>query len=78
MHNIILRLRGVMVPNCNDSLVDIAMDDVMYTSPEAMCCRDLPSNINLRDEALLCVTDLIDCCESPHKVRGDWYYPHRL
>ena len=52
------------------------IDDVMYTSPQATCCRDLPSNTNPRDEALLCVTDLMDCCESPHTVRGDWYYPN--
>ena len=52
------------------------IDDVMYTSPQAACCRDLPSNTNPRDEALLCVTDLMDCCESPHTVRGDWYYPN--
>ena len=58
----------------NDSLVDI--DDVMYTSSEAPCYGDLPSNSNPRDEALLCVTDLMDCCESPHTVRGDWYYPN--
>ena len=51
------------------------IDDIMYTSPEAACCMDLPSNNNSRDEALLCVTDLMDCCESPHTVRGDWYYP---
>ena len=24
---------------------------------------------------MLCVTDLEDCCESPHTVRGNWYYP---
>ena len=52
------------------------IDDVMYTSPEATCCGDLPSNSNPRDEALLCVTDLMDCYESPHTVRGDWYYPN--
>ena len=52
------------------------IDDVMYTSPDADCCRDPPSNDNPRDEALLCVTDLIDCCESPRTVRGDWYYPN--
>ena len=28
----------------------------------------------LHDAALLCVTDLVDCCESP-QPRGDWFYP---
>ena len=43
----------------------------MYTAPSP-CCNNLPSNSNPRDEALLCVTDLI---ESPRTVHGDWYYP---
>ena len=70
-----LKLRGVIIPN--GSFLDI--DDIMYTAPHS-CCNDLPSNTNPRDEALLCVTDLVDCCESPHTVRGDWYYPngHRV
>ena len=39
--------------------------------------REDPSNANpmLHDEALLCVTDLEDCCDTPHTVRGNWYYP---
>ena len=39
--------------------------------------REEPSNANptLHDEALLCVTDLEDCCETPRTVRGNWYYP---
>jgi hypothetical protein len=36
---------------------------------------DLPSNTNLRDEAVLCVTDLEDCCDAPRTVRGNWYLP---
>ena len=67
-----LWFRGVTIPN--NSLVDF--DDVMYTSPR-LCCNDLPSNNNPRDEALLCVTDLEDCCDHPRTVRGDWYYPDR-
>ena len=52
----------------------------MYTAPSTSCCNDLPSNRNTRDEALKCVTDLVDCCgtESPgtmRTVRGDWYLP---
>ena len=65
-----LKFRGVIIPN--NSFVDI--DEIMYTAP-SLCCNDLPSNTNSRDEALLCVTDLVDCCDSPHTVRGDWYYP---
>ena len=36
-----------------------------------------PSNNNtiLHDAALLCVTDLVECCESP-QPRGDWFYPN--
>ena len=39
---------------------------------------DNPTNGNpeLHDQSLLCVTDLKDCCESPHAVHGDWYYPN--
>ena len=33
-----------------------------------------PSNNN-SNGALLCITDLEDCCASPRAVRGDWYYP---
>ena len=51
------------------------LDDVMYTAPNTQCCSEPPSNTNPRDEALLCVTDLEDCCDSPRTVRGDWYYP---
>ena len=65
-----LRFRGAALPN--DSFVDI--DDVMYTEPSGPL-SDLPSNTNTRDEAVLCVTDLVDCCASPHTVRGDWYLP---
>ena len=69
-------LRGEVLPN--DSFVDI--DDIMYTSwaPDQ---RDLPSNRNPRDEALKCVTDLVDCCgtesesNTTRTVRGDWYFP---
>ena len=33
-----------------------------------------PSNNN-SNGALLCITDLEDCCAAPRTVRGDWYYP---
>ena len=66
-----LKVQGVTVPN--DSLVDIR--DLLYRThiePES----EEPSNNNtiLHDAALLCVTDLVECCESP-QPRGDWYYP---
>ena len=37
-----------------------------------------PTNANpeLHFQALLCVTDLVDCCGSPRTVHGDWYYPN--
>ena len=59
----------------NNSLVDFG--DLLYRTsrgPES----DDPSNNNatLHDAALLCVTDLVDCCESPRARRGDWYYPN--
>ena len=48
------------------------VNDLLYNTP------DLPepnNNNGLHDQALLCVTDLEDCCESPRTVRGEWYYP---
>ena len=51
------------------------IDDVMYTEPGSGPFSDLPSNTNPRDEAVLCVTDLVDCCASPRTVRGNWYLP---
>ena len=73
-----LKFRGVTIPN--DSIVDI--DDIMYTSPSwNPCCRP-PSNTNPIDKALLCVTDLEDCCgtepssTTARTVHGDWYFPN--
>ena len=55
--------------------------DLLYRAPFP-CCDEDPSNAqpDLHDGALLCVTDLVDCCESPHTVYGDWYDPdgHRV
>jgi hypothetical protein len=65
-----LRFRGAAIPN--DSFVDL--DDIMYTAPGTVE-SDLPSNTNPRDEAVLCVTDLEDCCAAPRTARGDWYFP---
>ncbi len=36
---------------------------------------NIPSNMNPRDAALQCITDLMDCCVTPHK-RGNWYFPN--
>ena len=52
--------------------------DVLYRAPNDPYGRDvLPSNSRpeVHDEALLCVTDLEDCCDAPRTVHGDWYYP---
>ena len=46
-------------------------DDVLLIGSST---SDIPTNTDPRD-ALLCVTDLIDCCDTPHTVRGDWYFP---
>ena len=65
-----LKLHGVTVPN--NSLVDF--DDLLYRTNRYPLLED-PSNNNfmLHNAALLCVTDLVDCCETP--PRGDWHYP---
>ena len=36
--------------------------------------------MNPEGGALMCVTDLEDCCDAPRTVRGDWYFPdgHRV
>ena len=70
-----LQLHGVAIPN--NSLVDL--DDVLYRAL-LPCCNISPSNSrpDLHDGALLCVTDLEDCCDTPRTVHGDWYYPDGL
>ena len=50
-------------------------DDLLYRTAN----DPYPTNANgLHDQTLVCVTDLVDCCNTP--VRGDWYYPdgHRV
>ena len=68
-----LKLLGATIPN--NSLVDL--DDILYRAP-IPCCDVNPSNArpDLHDQALLCVTDLEDCCDAPRTVQGDWYYPN--
>ena len=61
-------LGGVTIPN--NSFVDI--DDVVTIGYGTR-----PSNGNSNSlRALLCITDLVDCCAAPHTVRGDWYFPN--
>ena len=63
-----LKFRGVTIPN--NSLVDF--DDLLYT----INYSPVPSNTNdLHDQTLLCETDLVDSCDSPKTIGGDWYYP---
>ena len=58
---------GVVTPN--NSLVD--RDDILYTTADSQN----PSNTrpDRHDDSLLCVTDLVDCCETP--MLGNWYFP---
>ena len=58
---------GATIPNY--SFVDY--DDVLNIASGAA-----PSNTNHSDRALVCVTDLVDCCDAPHTVHGDWYFPN--
>ena len=60
-----LELLGQVIPN--NSLVNL--DDLQY-HPN----NNQPTNGN-GQQTLMCVTDLVDCCEPPRTVRGDWYYP---
>ena len=50
----------------SDSTVDF--DDTLNIGPGAH-----PSNTNPMNSALVCVTDLEDCCAAPRTVHGDWY-----
>ena len=67
-----LKLYGIIIPN--NSLVDL--DDILYRTHH-FGYREVPTNArpDLHDQALLCVTDLEDCCAAPRTVHGDWYYP---
>ena len=58
-----LVLQGQAIPN--NSLVNL--DDLLYVTS-----NDQPTNANGL-QTLMCVTDLVDCCELP--ARGNWYYP---
>ena len=60
-----LVVQGISVPN--NSLVDV--DDILYTENGDV----EPSNSAHHYEALLCVTDLVDCCQA--SSLGTWYFP---
>ena len=53
------------------------LDDVLYRAPNREDFNEPPTNArtHLHDGTLLCVTDLVDCCDTPRTVYGDWYYP---
>ena len=58
-------------------------DDILYHSYyDQGTPTQVPTNAypNIHYQALLCVTDLLDYCESSYKLNGDWYYPdgHRI
>ena len=61
---------GAVLPN--DSFVDF--DDVLNIGYNI-----IPSNRNLSDRALQCITDLVDCCgiesATVRAEHGDWYFP---
>ena len=60
-----LQLQREIIPN--NSLVNF--DDLLYNTVE-----DSPQPTNTNEhQTLMCVTDLVPCCES--SARGDWYYP---
>ena len=63
-----LQLLGQTIPN--NSLVNF--DDLVYQAP-VDGFREEPTNANGR-QTLMCVTDLIDCCQS--EARANWYYPN--
>ena len=66
-----LKLQGITISN--NSLVEFS--DLLYRTNSELERED-PSNSNptFHDAALLCVTDLVDCCESP-QPHGNWFYP---
>ena len=47
-------------------------DDILYTTINSQN----PTNANGHDQTLVCETDLVDCCDAPHTVRGNWYFPN--
>ena len=58
---------GATIPS--DSFVDF--DDVLNIGGGAYPPKNHPNAAR----ALVCLTDLVDCCAAPRTVRGDWYFP---
>ena len=61
-----LKVLGVVAPN--NSLVDI--DDMLYTTADSQI--PLNTRPDQHDESVLCVTDLVNCCET--QMLGNWYF----
>ena len=59
-----LMFLGETIPS--DTFVDL--DDVLNIGGGAHPSTNDPS-------ALVCLTDLEDCCAEPRTARGDWYFP---
>ena len=64
-----LQLHGVPIPN--NSLVDF--DDLLRRTPMTLN-SDPPTNSNDGAQTLMCITDLVECCEI--QELGNWYYPN--
>ena len=47
-------------------------DDLLYTTND----NQNPTNGNGHDQALVCETDFVDCCDAPRTVHGNWYLPN--
>ena len=63
-----LILQGEVIPS--NSLVDV--DDILFTTSDSQNpTNDRPDQ---HDQSLLCVTDLVDCCET--EMLGNWYFPN--
>ena len=59
-----IQLLGQTIPN--NSLVNY--EDVLYRQ------RYDPHPTN-NEQTLVCVTELVNCCNTPNAMFGDWYYP---
>ena len=47
-------------------------DDTLYTTNN----NENPTNANGHDQTLVCETDLVDCCDTPRTMGGNWYLPN--
>ena len=47
-------------------------DDTLYTTSD----NQNPTNANGHDQTLVCETDLVDCCDTPRTVQGNWHFPN--